>query len=211
MATITFEAATQADIILPWHYVTITLPRDRQVIVTENETGVSGTQKFTVKAGERQLWRLTEDFKLWGMPTKDALALCGYIGFEEGSYTMHRVARELYDMQGTFDKTQACSLKEKEYLPSKVQKAYQAGREYERQDEENIKYWLASYCGNYANVGVFFVDLGRVYYNCLWASHRGAYYHALRVRPKAIPKPTLLLEREGCDGSYEHPWICLSK
>ena len=214
MATITFKDATQDGIILPEHYILTTTPKDRRVIVTKNETGFKETQKFTLEAGKPQLWRLEQEedgLKLWGEPTKEELTLCGQDGFQRGPDTMHRVIRELYDMQGTFDKTQACSLKEKEYLPSKVQKAYQAGREYERQDEENIKYWLASYCGNYANVGVFFVDLGRVYYNCLWASHRGAYYHALRVRPKAIPKPTLLLEREGCDGSYEHPWICLSK
>lgn len=215
MATITFEDATQASVILPWHYVAITMPKDRQVLVTEKETGVSRTQKFTVKAGERQLWRLTEDFKLWGMPTKETLALCGKVGFNEGPDTMHRVIRELYDMPGTFETAQACSLPKKEYPSTDIQKAYQEGRKYERQDEVNMRYWLASrwgYVGStIANFRVFRVGSGSVYAFSLYNSSGGTNYNTYAVRPEATPKPTLLLEREECDGSYEHPWICLSK
>ena len=213
--TITFEVATQDGIIRPKHYILTTTPEDRQVIVTEKETGVRGTQKFTVKAGERQLWRLTEDFKLWGMPTTEKLALCGDVGFQEGPDTMHRVIRELYDMQGAFEKAQACSLPEKDYFFSSIQKADQEGKKYNQQDEENMWYWLASRCvstgSNSASFNVFFVGNGYVNYSSLYRSYGNTWSPARAVRPETTLKSILLFNKEGGDGSYEHPWICLNK
>lgn len=106
MATITFKDATQDGIILPGHYILTTTPKDRRVLVTNKETGIKGTQKFTVEAGETQLWRLEQEedgLKLWGEPTKEELTLRGQIGFQQGPDTMHRVIRELYDMPGILE------------------------------------------------------------------------------------------------------------
>ena len=218
MATITFKDATQDGIILPEHYILTTTPEDRRVLVTKNETGFKETQKFTLEAGKTQLWRLEQEedgLKLWGEPTKEELTLCGQDGFQRGPDTMHRVIRELYDMPDILETAQSCSLPEKDYFFSDMEKAYQAGKKYERQDERIMWYWLASRCvavgGAYALFDVFIVNGGSVYGSWLYGSDGGTYSNTLAVRPVATPKSTLLLEREDCDGSYEHPWICLSK
>lgn len=216
--TITFGAATRDGIILPEHYILTTTPKDRRVLVTEKETGVKETQKFILEAGERQLWRLEQGesgLKLWGKPTKDELTLCGQIGFQRGLDTMHRVIRELYDIQGAFDTAQACSLPEKDYFFSDVEKGYQAGEKYRRQDEIEMRYWLASHCidlySAYVRFGMFCVNSSRVSAYGLYYSRGGTSRPSYAVRPEATTKSTLLLETEGCDGSYKHPWICLSK
>ena len=218
MATITFKDATQDGIILPEHYILTTTPKDRRVIVTKNETGFKGTQKFTLEAGKPQLWRLGQEedgLKLWGEPTKEELTLCGQDGFQRGPDTMHRVIRELYDMPDILETAQSCSLPEKDYFFSDIEKAYQAGKKYERQDERIMWYWIASRCvevnSGYAWFRVFIVRGGYVDADHLYYSGGSTYNNTLAVRPVATPKSTLLLEREDCDGSYEHPWICLSK
>ncbi len=218
MATITFKDATQDGIILPEHYILTTTPEDRRVLVTKNETGFKETQKFTLEAGKPQLWRLEQEedgLKLWGEPTKEELTLCGQDGFQRGPDTMHRVIRELYDMPGILETAQACSLPEKDYFFSDIEKAYQAGKKYERQDERKMRYWLASRCvtinSTNAWFNVFFVNSSIVNANYLYNSYSGTDSITYAVRPVATPRFTLLLERKDCDGSYEHPWICLSK
>lgn len=218
MATITFEAAVRDGIILPNHYIAVAGTKDRQVIVTEKETGIKKTQKFTLAAEERGLWRLEQDegeLKLWGEPTKDKLTLCGLVGFKQGPDTMHRIIRELYDMPGIFETAGACSLTEKDYFFSDIEEVYQMRKRYERQDKRRMCYWLASRCviisSSDAFFSVFIVDGGSVNSNWLYYSGGSASNPTYAVHPKATPKSTLLLERKDCDGSYERPWKCLGK
>lgn len=211
--TITFEDARQEGIILPDHYLEVTAPRSRKVIVTEKETGFEKKQKFTVEEGERHLWRLTEDFKLWGKPTKVNLTLRGHAGFEYGPDIMHRIIRELHDNPGTFEEAKSCSLPEKDYFFSSIEKAYREEKKYVHPDDRFMWYWLASRCvvfnSNNENFYVFFVNGGYVGADDLYYSGGSALSNTYAVRPEATPKSTLLLERDGCDGSMEKPWICL--
>ena len=213
--TITFEDARQEGIILPDHYLEVTAPRSRKVIMTEKETGFEKTQKFTVKSGKKHLWRISEDFKLLGNPTKEGLTLCGHVGFEQGPNTMNRIIRELYDMSNVFEKTKACSLPEKDYFFFHPQSEYETEKKYSHPDDIHMEYWLSSRCvedsGMHVEFNVFIVYHSMVCCSSLHETSWREDYNTYAIRPEATPTATLLLERDGCDGSKEKPWKCLSK
>lgn len=212
--TITFKDAKEAGIFLPGHYLAITAPKDRKVIVTEEETGVRETQIFEIKEGERLLLQMTEDCKLWGNPTKEELTLFGQDGFVQGPDTMHRVIRELYDIPGVVETAQSFSLSEKDYFFSDIEKAYEEEKKYKCSDNMWFWYWLASryvWTGRDCADFCMFYVLGGLSNACLFNSYGNVSERGYSVRPEVTLDSALLFERADSDGSLEKPWKCYIK
>lgn len=217
--TITFEDALDAGVIRQGDYFVTTTPKDRQVILTAQETGFRDKQSFKIEAGEAKLWRLEEELKMWGEPTKEKLTLYGKDGFIQGIDAMQKVARELYDLPDVFAEVQACGLPEKDYYFSSDKEfakiLEQAGKKYQHPDDKQMRYWLASRCVNLYSTYVYFriFDVGGVSVGSsdLYRSDGYGDYSNFPVRPETTPSPKLLLETEGCDGTKLKPWICLSR
>ena len=108
-------------------------------------------------------------------------------------------------------------LPEENYFFADTEKAYQQLEQYKHLCNKNMKYWLASRCVDfgahdnysYFRMCVMRTELIDAYF--LYRSDGITYAPSLAVRPETVPKSTLILEREGRDGSKERPWICLNK
>lgn len=210
--TITFADAAEQGIIQKGHYFVTVMSKDRKIILNRKETGYRPQELRCIRGAEK-LWRLETGLKLWGEPTKEKLILKGKTGFEQGIYTIDRVAREMYELPNVFEACQSLALPQKEYegLIDYLWKVMQVESEkYKNPDDIKMSYWLAS-CSNrldreYDDHSIFYVSMGGVGSNTLYRSNGYAWRTELPVRPEAIPKPIILLETDGLDGSREKPW-----
>lgn len=215
--TISFTDATEQGIVQKGHYFMSVIPKDRKIILTEKETGFKETQTLQIVAGEEKLWQLGEGLKMLGKPTQKGLTLKGKIGFEQGIDSIHQVASQLYELEGVFEKVQSCSLSKKQYEGYYIQILKSIQKEitrYSHTDYKGLSYWLASGCisSKYDEyLDMFLMSCGYVGTIRLYSSSGGSNSWQSAIRPEATPKPMLLLETDGLDGSREKPWRCIGK
>ncbi len=216
--TITFMDAVVHGIVNNGDYFECTNPKKMRANLQERSTGIKREQFFQIKEGEKQLWRLEKGLKMWGEPTRKTLSLSGEIGFNQSNSTMNYVARKLYGMEEFFETVQSCSLPEKRYDRPflEIKKLMQEESEkYGNPDDKELSYWLASRCiiggETYTLYKNFYVGNNRLDLRVIFNPERKIGIPSLSVRPEATPRPTLLLETEGVDGSRERPWKCISK
>lgn len=175
---------------------------------------------FPYPNGNNCLFRLVkreEMYVMWGPPTEGKITLKGKKGYDNFFALANAQVKKEYSFSEIFEEVHACGLHEKNYVVhycEELQKIFdEAEKLYGHPDDANMIYFLASRFVNintsYTYFNVFRVDNGYVRANLLYRSGGGSNSPTYAVRPEAIPKSTLLLETEGCDGSKEHPWICL--
>lgn len=214
--TITFEDALNEGIVRSGDHFLITVPKTRRVITTPRETGFTKNQKFDIQAGEEKIWLLGDELTMVGDLTKEKLTLNGQEGVMEGPDTLDLVSRELHSIPDIFEQVRSCGLTKKDYILRNLSKVLEEEQaKYQHLAGKGSAYWLASHGVRIYRDNVYFcmfyVNWGSVNTHDLYRSGGGADSLTYAVRPEAIPKPTLLLNREGCDGSREKPWKCLSK
>lgn len=208
--TITFVEAQKAGIILPDHYIMTTAPKSSQAIINEEETGFEEQQKFTIEEGEVNLWRVNENFILWGEPTKQKLVLKGKTGDEQGVPAIHKLLKELYAEFSIFEQIYSCCFPKRSYFLHEIMRVVRdESKKYQKQEDMSFDYWIASSCRIDKTYGVFYIKNCDIYPAELCDYQRKIYSDSHRVRPVAIPVPTLTLEIDGFDGSKENPWRCI--
>lgn len=210
---ITFEEALKEGKIHLGDYFVTTAYRDSRVIVPESITGSDEEQYFETRIGTRCLWRLDEEIKMVGEPTKKELTLRGQEGFERGINTINRVAKELYEVMRVFEQVQSCAFPKENYTLSELHDILQAEQKrYQHPDDRGKRYWIASRCIEvYCNKSYFNIlavnsrYVGNFNLHCSYGLSNS---YSFAIRPEAIPSPTMLLEIEWRDGSKDKPWKC---
>ncbi len=191
--------------------------------VRREESGSSEIQKFAVNKGEEKLWRLAENFKMLGTPTKEELALQGTDGYENAIILMNRIASATNIMPGVFKDVQACAFSKTDYRnlgsTEVVRQICQEAERYSDKEDKRLSYWLASRfitpeCvsnqirGNY---GLLIMNKGKFEQVLTYQAYVGPYIYSYPVRTEATPEPKLLIETDGVDGSINKPWRCIVK
>lgn len=170
--------------------------------------------------GRNKLFRLVKtgkEYVMRGLPTDKKVKFSGKEGYDKLFDLADAAAKSEYSQPGIFEDVHACGLPKNDY---EVHSCSELRRilEYETKSyahpaDEEMNYVLASrcayFCGNYENFYLFRVSGGKVDVNSLYRSDNEPWYFNYAVRPEAIPKPTMLLNMEGCDGSEEKPWVCV--
>lgn len=216
--TITLEDALAAKIVHEGHYFMTTAPRDVNFTAVSCLTGYPQDQKFYIKEGHQELWRLEnglkEGLKMWGEPTQEKLVIQAQQGFLEGIEAINKVARELYAFHSTFKQVKACSLKNRDYITTIEEKIWRKeDKNYQNLEDKGLQYWLASRVivinSVYLDCYMFHVNCGKIEPSILRYSSGHANRDAKRVRPEATADPKLILDIDDCDGTKQRPWRCL--
>lgn len=214
------DAVDQGIIHVGDHFVT-TVMFDVRANIRREESGISEIQTFEVREGEEKIWRLEDGFKMLGTPTKENLTLRGIDGYENSIMLMDRIISATNIMPGVFKTVKACAFSKPGYknmeTPERVKQICQEAEKYNKAEDKNLSYWLASrfmlpeqvgthVSGNY---GLFIMKQCSFSQAFTYQAYVGPCPQTYPLRPEATPEPKLIIETDGLDGSKNKPWRCI--